>query len=229
MSVFVRTTQLLIINPVGHAAWDEQDKKIYESFDPSSDVTVVSLPKGPASVETYRAHRQVIPLIIKVARKMNRDFDALIVNCYLDPAVDALRKVITKPVVGPCEASLALASMIGTKTGIVTVHGEALSMIRNKVRRLDPHRKVKAVAGIPLGVLDLNENLERTKQKVVEEAQLLRDRHRLDAICLGCTGLGGLAQFTQEAVGIPVIDPIGAAVELARVAVNLNLCASDQE
>jgi allantoin racemase len=222
----VRTTKLLIINPVGHTTWDEQDKKIFESFDPNSEMTVVSLPKGPPSVETRQAHRQVIPLIIEVAKKMNRDFDALVVNCYLDPAVDALRKALTKPVMGPCEASLALASMVGTKIGVVTVHGEALSMIRNKVRQLDPHRKVKAITGIPMGVLDLNEDLDQTKQRVVEEVQRLRDNRRVDVICLGCTGLGGLAQLTQQAAGIPVIDPIGAAVELARAVVDLNLYSS---
>ncbi len=218
--------KLLIINPVGHTTWDEQDKKIYESFALSSQMTVVSLPKGPPSVETRQAYRQVIPLIIELAKKMNRDFDALVVNCYLDPAVDTLKKILTKPVVGPCEASLALASMIGTRIGIVAVHGEALSMIRNKVRRLDPHRKVKAITGIPMGVLDLNEDLDQTKQRVAEEVKRLGDNRRVDVICLGCTGLGGLARFAQLAVGIPVIDPIGAAVELARAAVGLNLYTS---
>jgi len=222
----VRTTKLLVINPVGHTTWDEQDKKIYKRFAPRSQMTVVSLPKGPSSVETYQAHRQVIPLIIELAKKMNRDFDALVVNCFLDPAVDALKKMLTRPVVGPCEASLAVASIIGMRIGIVTVHGEALSMIRNKVRQLDPHRKVKAITGIPMGVLDLNEDLDQTKQRVVEEVKRLRDNRRVDVICLGCTGLGGLARSAQQAVGIPVIDPIGAAVELARVAVDLNLYTS---
>jgi len=222
----VRTTKLLIINPVGHTTWDEQDKKLYESFDPNSEMTVISLPKGPPSVETHQAHRQVIPLIVELAKKMHRDFDALVVNCYLDPAVDALRKALRKPVMGPCEASLALASMIGTRVGVVTVHGEALSMIRTKVRQLDPHRRVKAITGIPMGVLNLNEDLDQTKQRIVEEVQRLRDNRRIDVICLGCTGLGGLAQFTQQATEIPVIDPIGAAVELARAAVGLNLYTS---
>lgn len=221
-----RATKLLIINPIGHTSWDEQDKKIYESFAPNSEITVLSLPKGPSSVETRQAHRQVIPLIIELANKTNQDFDALIVNCFLDPAIDALRKNLTIPVVGPCEASLALASIIGMRIGIVTVHGEALSMIRNKVRQLDPHRKVKAITGIPMGVLDLNKDLDRTKQRVVEEVQLLRKNRRVDVICLGCTGLGGLAQLAQEAAGIPVIDPIGAAVEFARAAFDLNLCTS---
>jgi len=210
--------KLLIINPVGHTRWDEHDRRIYESFDPTSEMTVVSLPKGPPSIETPEAYRQVIPPIIDIAERMHRDFDAIVVNCYLDPAVDTLKKMITKPVVGPCESSLALASILGTKIGVVTVHGEGLSMIRNKVRRLDARRKVKAIVGLPMGVLELDKNPNQTKRRIVEEVKHLRDKHSVDIICLGCTGLGGLARSAQEEVGISVIDPIGAAVELAHTA-----------
>jgi allantoin racemase len=219
--------KLLIINPVGHNTWDEQDRKIYQSFDPTSEMTLVSLPKGPPSVETPKAHRQVIPLIIDIAKRMYRDFDAIAVNCFLDPAVDTLKKTITKTVIGPCESSLALASITGTKIGVVTVHGQALSMIRHKVRRLDPCGKVKAMAGIPMGVLDLDKNPNQTKQRIIEEVQRLRRKRGVDIICLGCTGLGGLARSVQDEVGISVIDPIGAVVELARAAVNLRLWASN--
>jgi allantoin racemase len=222
----VSATKLLVINPVGHTKWDEQDKRIYESFAPSSEVTVVSLPKGPQSVETRRAHRQVIPLIIELAKKFHPNFDALVVNCYLDPAVDPLKKMLKKPVVGPGEASLALASILGGRIGVVTVRGEALSMIRNRVRKLDHHRKVKAITGIPMGVLDLNQDLHQTRQRVFEEAKRLRDDRRVDVICLGCTGLGGLARATQLAVGIPVIDPVGAAVQLVGAEVNLGFYTS---
>jgi allantoin racemase len=215
--------KLLIINPVGHNTWNEQDRKIYQSFDPTSEMSVVSLPKGPPSVETPKAHREVIPLIIDIAKRMYHDFDAIAVNCFLDPAVDTLKKTITKPVIAPCESSLALASITGTKIGVVTVHGQALSMIRHKVRRLDRHRKVKAIAGIPLGVLDLDKNPDQTKGRIVEESRRLQEKYRVDTICLGCTGLGGLARSVQEEVEISIVDPIGAVVGLARAAVDLGL------
>jgi len=218
--------KLLVINPVGHDTWNEQDRKIYESFDPTSEITVVSLPKGPSSVETRQAHREVVPLIVEIAEKMQREFDAIAVNCFLDPAVDTLKKTIPKPVVGPCESSLAIASTVGNKIGVVTVRGEALPMIRNRIRRFDPHRMVKAVTGIPLGVLDLDKNPNETNQTVIEAIKPLRDKRHIDIICLGCTGLGGLARTVQLAVGIPVIDPIGATVELARAAVDLKLFVS---
>lgn len=160
--------KLLVINPVGHTTWNDQDKELYQSYAPGAEITVVSLPKGPPSVETAEAHREVIPSVIEVAKKMNEDFDAVIVNCFLDPGVDVLKKELTKPVIGPCEASLAIASLIGTRVGVVTVHGKALSMIRSKVRQMDHRKRVVSVTGIPMGVLELNDDSEQTKHRVVE-------------------------------------------------------------
>lgn len=214
--------KLLVINPVGHPTWDEQDRKLYESFaPPGSEIKVVSLPKGPPSVETPRAHSQVVPLVIEKAKDMSQDFEAVAVNCFLDPGVDRLKKILSKAVVGPCEASLAIASVIGSRIGVITVHGKALKMVQDRVRKSDRKRNVASVIGVPLGVLDLNEDLERTRENIVEAAKKLKDKHHVDVICLGCTGLGGLGRDAQQAVKIPVIDPVGATVQAVLAAVSL--------
>lgn len=219
--------KLLVINPVGHTTWDEQDKRIYESFAPKdTQVAVVSLLKGPPSVETSKAHREVIPMVIEKAKIMSQDFDAVAVNCFLDPGVDPLKKILGKPVIGPCEASLAIASLLASRIGVVTVHGKALQMVRRRVREIDHHRKVKSVASIPMGVLDLNEDLDQAGKKVINKSEELKVDHDVGAICLGCTGLAGLAAIVQQAVGIPVIDPVGATVEMSLAAVNLNVFSS---
>ena len=214
--------KLLVINPVGHTTWDEQDRKLYESFAPPNlEIKVVSLPRGPPSVETPRAHSQVVPLVIEKAREMSQNYDAVAVNCFLDPGVDRLKRMLPRAVVGPCEASLAIASVIGSRIGVITVHGKALKMVRDRVRKSDRKRNVVSVVGVPLGVLDLNDDLERTRESVVEAAKKLKDERHVDVICVGCTGLGGLARDAQYALKIPVIDPIGATVQAAVAALSL--------
>ena len=216
--------KLLVINPVGHATWDEQDARLYESFVPSaSEVKVVSLAKGPASVETPQAHRTVVPLVIEKAKELNKGFEAVAVNCFLDPGVDRLKKILPKAVVGPCEASLGMASVVGSRIGVITVHGKALAMIQARIRKLESKRGAIQVVGVPLGVLDLNEDLNRTRENVVAAAKKLIGKHHIDTICLGCTGLGGLARDAQEALKIPVIDPVGATVHAAFAATSLKL------
>lgn len=215
--------KILVINPVGTNKWDEKDKKTCEEFASSdTQIDVISLPEGPLSVETPESEAQVIPLVTKIAIEYQRNYDAIVVNCCLDPAVDLLKGIIKIPVVGPCEASLALASTIGKKIGIVTVSNKAIWMIEDRVEELAFRDKVVHISGIPLGVLDLDENIERTKSLVVEEAKKAI-KSGSEVIVLGCTGLAGLAKEVQDIIGVPVIDPTGAAIKIAESLVRLKL------
>ncbi len=214
--------KILVINPVGHSTWDEQDRIIYESFaSPETKIDVISLPKGPASVETPEAHGEVIPLIIDVAKKYSKDYNAVIVNCFLDPAVDLLKNILRIPVIGPCESSLAIASLIGRKIGIVTVGNDALWMIEDRVKQLNFHGIVNSVRGISLGVLDLDKDKIRTKHLLIEEIRKSINEDKIDTTILGCTGLAGFAEEVQKIVKIPVIDPAGAALKMAEAIVKL--------
>ena len=215
--------KILVINPVGHPKWDEQDRKLFLSFaSPGTSVDVVSLPKGPPSVESPKAHAEVIPLVVERALELHRGYDAIIVNCFLDPAVDLLKGILKKPVVGPCEASLALASLLSRKIAIVTVGNEALWMIEERVRALGYGDCLISLKGIELTVLQLDENPEETKSAVIRKArEAISDG--AEVVVLGCTGLSGLAKSVQEAISRPVIDPSGAALKVAEAMVKLGV------
>ncbi len=215
--------RVLVVNPVGHSKWDEQDKRIYQSF-ASQDtiVDVVSLPQGPPSVETPEAHAEVIPLVVKRVLEFKDKYDGFIVNCFLDPGVNLLKGLIEKPVVGPCEASMALASMVSSKIGIVTVGNEALWMIEEHVRELGFGDKLIALEGIDLGVLDIDKDIELTVKKLVEASRRALEKGA-EVIVLGCTGLAGLAEKVEREISVPVVDPSGAAIKVLEALVKLRI------
>ena len=215
--------RVLVINPVGHPRWDEVDKAIYESFaSPNTEIVVKSFPEGPPSVEDPEAHAWVEHLVVKYglawfrqAEAEGRPYDAIIPNCFLDPGAENLKALVPVPVVGPCEASLALARVLGSRrVAVVTVGNKALWMIEERIRKAGYGDLVEGVYGIGLGVLDLDKDREATVREVVGKArEALRDG--ADAIILGCTGLAGLAKEVEEVIKAPVIDPAGAAIKVA--------------
>lgn len=216
--------KILVINPVGHPTWDEQDREIYRSFaSPETEVDVVSLPEGPASVETPDAHARVIPLVIDLARKMHDGYDAVIVNCCLDPGVALLKGIIRKPVIGPCESSLAIAGVMGRRPSVITVGKEGVWMIEDRVRELGYGNRVSRVRGIPVGVLDIDKDRGRVRELLVSEVMKAVREDGADIAVLGCTGLAGLAREVQNATGVPVVDPAGAALKMAEASVRLGL------
>jgi allantoin racemase len=215
--------KILIINPVKTNKWDKKDTILAKEI-ASKDtlIDVFSFQEGPLSIETPEDEAEAIPLIVKFAIKNWKAYNAIIVNCFLDPAVSLLKGIIKIPVVGPCEASLALASIIGKKIGIITVNDKAIWMIEDRVNELNFKDYVIHISGIPIGVLDIDENIEYTKKLIIEES-IKANKKGCEVIILGCTALAGLAKEIQDNIELPVIDPFGAAIKVAESLIKLNL------
>ncbi len=213
---------ILVINPVGTDRWDESDRRIFMSYaSPETSVDVVSLDSGPASVESRKTYAEVVPLVVDKALDLYKDYDGIIVNCFLDPAVDVLKSLLEVPIVGPCEASLALASIIGWWFVIVTVRGVE-DAIREHVRVLGYEHRLKSIRSIDIPVLELDKDMEATKGKLLEECRgAIIDG--ANVIVLGCTGLAGLSGFLQQELHIPVIDPAAAALKTLEAVIRLGV------
>lgn len=216
--------RVLVINPVGHPMWDDADRVLYKGFlPPNIEVNVVSLPRGPATVETAEAYREVVPLVVEVGRKLHVLYDGIVVNCFLDPGVEELRSEVGTVVLGPGETSLTLARLYGRPVYIVTVGAtrETLDLVWSRVKKLGFGNVVVDVVGIPAGVLDIDKDKERTVSLLVDAVREVASRDRRAVVVLGCTGLGGLAEDVEKATRIPVIDPVKAVALLLTILLEL--------
>ena len=71
---------------------------------------------GPASIESAHDAALVVPELIRLAPLAEaRGVEAIIIGCYSDPGIEALRELVDIPVVGPGAASLHLAAQLGTR------------------------------------------------------------------------------------------------------------------
>lgn len=215
--------RVLAINPVGHDRWDESDRRFFESIaSPETEVEVISLERGPQSVETIADYDVVKPLVMEKALGAHRDYDGLIINCFLDPGVDELKKALHKPVVGPGESSLAFASIFGGKLGIVSIESEALSLINQRCRQLGYIGRISSIRGIKIHVVELEEKRDLVKKELISESRKAIGEGS-EVIILGCTGLAGLAEEVSQAVRKPVVDPAAAALKMVESLVSLRL------
>ncbi|MEL9929719.1 MAG: hypothetical protein QXF50_02325 [Sulfolobales archaeon] len=57
--------KVLLINPVEHSKWNESSKALYKRFLPDVHVYVVSLSRGPLTVETAEAYGEVATLVVE--------------------------------------------------------------------------------------------------------------------------------------------------------------------
>jgi allantoin racemase len=140
--------------------------------------------------------------------------EGVIIAAYGDPGLFAARELSAVPVVGIGEASMLLACTIAHRFSIVTVQPRSAPMLRDQVQRYGLTSRCASVRTASLSVLATQSNSEATASLLVEEARLAVTEDGAEAICLGGAPLGAFRHHIEDAVGVPAVESVSAAVSL---------------
>lgn len=142
-------------------------------------------------------------------------YDAVVLACFGDPGLLALKEVCARPVVGMAEASLALAITLGRRVALVT-GGEAwVPMLEEFVAAQGLSDRLAAVLAVKPTGADIARDPEGSLNLLAEAISDARQRHGADVVVLGGAGLAGLAEPLSDRLRLPVLDSLVCAVRMA--------------
>lgn len=181
---------------------DTHGRFIEERF-PGLEVESLCIPDQWEGIHSPELAEIAIPKILETAKKF-RDIDMILVSCADDPGVEELREAFPGiPVTGGGETTAALASKYPGKVGLLGIVD------------YPPRAYPRVLAG--RFVLEKPEDVDSTldlmtpegRASCLKSGQALKDAG-VSVIALGCTGLTtiGLTKELEDALGIPVIDPV---------------------
>jgi allantoin racemase len=181
-----------------------------------TQVIVANSNAGPRSIESVYDELLSAPGTLQVALERIDEYDALVIACYSDhPTVYALREVTDKPVVGIAEASMLYACILGHRFSVVTTNQEWEPLLWDAVRHYGLAERCASVRSTGMAVLELESaDSATTERKIIDAARLAVTQDGADVICLGCAGMAGLDDIVSQALGVPVIDGVVAALKL---------------
>ncbi len=220
--------KILVINPVGIPIWDELTlKHLKRVANPGTEVFVKSLPQGPETIESEfdkaLAEKHVVGV---VARELlgKEKYDAVMINCFDDPGVKALREVVRDALVlGIGETSITAALMLGFNIAVISTGKESKAIYRRRAAELGLLDRVVYTGGINLPVLKLREDESATLRALEEEGRRAVEEYGAEVIVLGCGGMIGMAQELSRRVGVPVVDPTITTFKMAEALVAAGL------
>lgn len=213
--------RILVINPVGTSRWDRADKKYLERFArKGTEVTVASLSKGPKSIESYRSKALVCPEILKLADKNAKRHDAIFVNCFGDPCVEALRESFEIPVLGAGETSMMMAGLLGDTFAVISPTRSTARQVESNARRMGFEAGTFSVVALEIPVLQLERNRGRTIREITEAAKKCLT-NGADVVVLGCTGMAYMADEIRRRIPAPLIEPASVTLKVAETIVDL--------
>jgi len=208
--------KVLLINPNTTQAMTEAIGEAGRKYArPDTEVTALSPPVGPRSIEGHFEEYLAAAAAVEELARARDDYDAFVIACYGDPGLYACREITAKPVVGIAEASMHMASFVAHKFSVVTVISRVKPLLEDLVRQVGLQSKCASIRCSALSVLDIEADPGRAERELIEQSRLAVEQDGAEAICLGCAGMGPLDQIVQEAVGVPVIDGVAAAVKMA--------------
>jgi len=187
---------------------------------PDVDARVQDVPSGPASIESIYEEALAVPPLVDALPGLEADgVDAVIVGCFDDPGVDALRELAQRTlIIGPGAAAMHLASVLGGSFAIVTVPNPTATRKLVLAERLAARFVDVGLVDIP--VLGLRDDVEATFEAMSDAGQALVARGA-ETIVLGCMSMAFLdiEHELGARLGVPVINPAKAALGVAEALV----------
>ena len=216
--------RILVISPVVSQELLKGDEEYFQGLaDPETEVEVARVQKGPTSIETFHDAVYAGPEILRLVRERHDAVDAIMINCFADPGVDAAREITDKVVLGPAETSMSVALHLGARFSVVSVLPNTPYWVSWQARKLGVESRLASAIGVDVPVLDLEKGPEKTAAAIVEAATAAIERDGAEVIVLGCTGMAALAERVRKQLCVPVIEPAAVTFKMAELLVKLGL------
>lgn len=193
-------------------------RQIEEATGGMVKLETVFVDKGSASIENMYDDAIVAPYILqKVKWAEQNGFDAVIIDCFLDPALDAARELVQIPVFGPCQSSTSLATRLGGRFSVIGILEDMDRAIRGNIAKYGLSEKLVSIPVVNVPVLDLAKRHEEVALKAVETIEKAVRVDGAYAVTFGCTGMSPIIssvhkQLLGRGIDIPVIEPFRAAL-----------------
>lgn len=198
--------------------------------DPGTEIEAHFLTKlgGVADQYRYLEYLGAIEVMENVQTAMRRGFDAFLIGNFGDPGLRECKEIANFPVLGLCETSCHMASMMGANFAFVSLNEKYIPPIVENVRRYGLQSRL---AGVGRMKLDRLLNMKEGYSDPVVAKQICDDflvaAHRLvDDGAEVVIAAGGVAMALLEKQGVhevrpgvPILNGVTALVKMGEMAV----------
>ncbi len=159
------------------------------------------------------------PEVVRRAIQAEKDgYDAVVLYCLSDPAVVACREAVRIPVIGGGQASMLVACALGYRFSLLTTSPWRTAEKVESVRTtgVDPTR-LASVRSVTISLSDARQDIAATVRQLAAVGRQCVEADGAQVLILGCLSFAGMGPAVAEAVGVPVVDPAFAVINLAEL------------
>jgi allantoin racemase len=174
-----------------------------------------TLKEGPPGINSDLDAANAVAPMARLADNELKGFDAIIIACFADPGLSALRQSSRKVVVGIAESSFYAAMNRVDRFGILTSTSVSSNRLFKYSRSLSISQRLAACEPVGKPVSELAVDSDDTLKRMIAALGRLENAGA-EAIILGCSGMAPFYASLQEHTELPIIEPhlsaVGAAI-----------------
>lgn len=217
--------KICVINPNSSKSVTDHIRRELEKIKRSdTELTVVNPEHGPVSIESAYDEALAGPPTLELVKKANAEgYDAIVLACFSDPALDAAKEISEVPVIGIEESTLHLAAMLGHKFSIMTALRRRIPTREWHVLLRGLEHSFASAPALEMPVLEMDADPVKAKARIIELARKAVKEDGAEVIVLGCAGLTGYAEDIERELGAIVLDPTSVALKVAEMIADMGL------
>jgi allantoin racemase len=184
----------------------------------SPPILCETLAEGPFGIES-QAHVEQVAMPLAAFVKARPDAGAFVIACYSDPGLFVCREATPRPVLGIAECGLLTAMARGGRFGVIAIAQRSIPRHMRYMRQMGVMDRLAGERALEMSVAETASG-EGTLARMIAAGRALKDEDGADVVVMGCAGMARHRRALEEALGIPVVDPVQAAVTMALGAVS---------
>lgn len=206
---------ILVVNPNTSQEMTQAIDRIGQAAAGSSaHVVTLRSQRGPYTVEGALDAALATAGMLEAVAAYEGPFDAVVVACFSDPGVEALRLLVQVPVVGIGAASFTQAGFISQRFAIVTPSVGTPARYAVVAASMGLSKYFLGTYATPLSVADFESDDPAVLETLVRQAQqAVKDG--ADCLLFGCAGIADLIQDIEARVGVTCLASVAAGVTQA--------------
>ncbi|SIS83329.1 aspartate/glutamate racemase family protein [Phaeovulum vinaykumarii] len=207
---------ILFLNPNSTAAMTQSVVERARMVCPGTRIEGWTNHDAPAAIQGPEDGAAAVPgLLAMLPRARAEGVAAIVIACFDDTGLEALRAAAHCPVIGIGQAAFHMGALLGGRFSVVTTLPVSVPVIAENVARYGFAEHCAAIHASGLAVLEVEDGAPQTRDRLAGAIRAAGREDGVSTAILGCAGMTRLAEDMQGRTGLRVIDGVVAATHLA--------------
>lgn len=204
---------------------DDREVMLSKALSPGVEISVDCIKKGPDELDCNTDEAFAAAELVKDSIKAEKEgYDAIVIYCFSDVGIDAIRENVRIPVIGPGETALSVANMLCNRFTVITTESINIPRTYRRLMRNGISReKMTSVRALDVPITELRVDPEATGRYLKNVCEKAVDQEHVDGIILGCLGMASYGEMIEKELPVKVFDPAFIAIAYAEMCVRVGI------